>query len=333
MLMTRASQDRLFRVFRSDTGGHFPAWGWADMETSLRLFHQKCRRWGHFATFCQFIYSEWPLKEHFCRALFHRKCTQKALARHKTGHIFGASHRHPRSKHLRLAASPLIAIHPIPHLPVSPVKHENVTTIRLKVLRAHSWLNNVFRCLCARPVSANMLLQAGFHCNHGYVTGWHSAPLRLRESGGPGTVTANVNTSLFPLQVWWHRLLAFEVWPSQLSPRSSCFVLRGRQQHIVKTVSPSGQKAPSVVFIWFTGAQETFFFFLLLLYWLMLIIYKMVKVRLQHPFIKQPPTEILAHKKKKESSRGGGGRAAAEVALCNDFNPNLCFLGEQKQQL
>lgn len=44
-----------FWVFHANTGGHFPAWGRADMETSLHFFHRKCLRRGLFATFSQFI--------------------------------------------------------------------------------------------------------------------------------------------------------------------------------------------------------------------------------------------------------------------------------------
>lgn len=71
---------------------------------------------------------------------------------------------------------------------------------------AHQPASRLFQLICSS--AARLSFQPRL-CN-----GWHSTPTPLREGGGVGVgvaVTVNVNTCLFPLQVWWHSLLAFEV--------------------------------------------------------------------------------------------------------------------------
>lgn len=79
--------------------------------------------------------SKWPPREHFCRVLSHRKCTPNAPWRRKIGHIFGAPPPPPRSKHLRVVASLLIATYPSHTCQSAPFRIKNLAAFRLKVLR------------------------------------------------------------------------------------------------------------------------------------------------------------------------------------------------------
>lgn len=122
---------------------------------------------------------------------------------------------------------------------------------------------------------ANLLLQASFPFCGGYVTGWHPAPTPLRP------VTMNVNTCLFPLPVWWH---SHSLWSLTLAanfklhPFPLSFSYRAKAAHTWEVFTPGKVRAWSSFVLL---AHRKHFF-----YWLTLIVYKMVKVRLQHPSIK-----------------------------------------------